>query len=176
MNVSDDDWKTIFGCRRHGGKVWADHTIEEKAEDDEAIERESAALPKKKLTREFDSGVIPDLADPTGEREWKNYVPGVGPVIANNDELRSYCRLTGQCPKGQSHVVEVPRYHDGVPSKYKRKVRVVDHDAVYGRFDRDSSKIKIGQQAHADRLRNAESVRRAEEKKRHEPKKYFFLG
>lgn len=173
LNVSDDDWRSVFGCKRHGGKIWADHTIAEKEED--TVAQEAAAAPKKKITREFDSGVVPDLADAEGERVWKNYVPGVGPIIRNNDELRDYCRLTGQCPRGQSHIVEVPRYHDGVKSRFTRKVRVPDPESVYGRFDRNKDKIAIGQASHVARVKEAEAARKAAEKKRHETKKYFFL-
>ncbi|TXH58460.1 MAG: hypothetical protein E6Q97_02105 [Desulfurellales bacterium] len=173
LNIPDDEWASIFGCKRHGGKIWADHTMAEKEED--TVAQEAAAAPRKKITREFDSGVVPDLADAEGEKVWKNYVPGVGPVIRNNDELRDYCRITGQCPKGQSHIVEIPRYHDGVASKFRRKVRVADPEAVYGKFDRHRDKIAVGQNAHAARVREAEAARVAAEKKRHETKKYFFL-
>ena len=40
-------------------------------------------------------GAAVDLACKQGPKVWKNYIPGVGPVINNMRERREYMRLTG---------------------------------------------------------------------------------
>lgn len=40
-------------------------------------------------------GAAVDLAVKGGEKVWKNYIPGVGPVIKNKRERAEYMRLTG---------------------------------------------------------------------------------
>jgi hypothetical protein len=40
-------------------------------------------------------GTAFDLQSKIGEKVWKNYIPGKGPVIRNQAERREYMRLTG---------------------------------------------------------------------------------
>jgi hypothetical protein len=49
------------------------------------------------------TGVIPDLSDDRAAQEWKNYIPGKGPVIRNRDELRAYMNEYGFQHKEPGH-------------------------------------------------------------------------
>lgn len=180
MNVSDDDWSQIFGCRKHGGKVWADHTMEEKQEDEShgkaEKEDQEGLLRRKKVDRDFDSGVVPDLHCDEGPGVWKNYEPGVGPIIRNQAELKRYCELTGHNVKGQTHIEERHRYHDGVASRGKKKVVVSDgFEAVTGHFRRDRQEILDSKRMHERGLRQEAKIQAEQEKRRQDTKKFFFM-
>lgn len=183
MNVSDDDWKAIFGCREHGGKVWADHTMEEKAEheshgqEDQEVDQEGRRLLKPRGGGgEFDSGVVPDLHCDEGPGVWKNYEPGVGPIIRNNAELKRYCELTGHTIKGQTHVEEVTRMHDGAPSRFKKKIRVDDgFEPTYGKFRRDPSEIREAKKLYENGQKWVARMNAEQEKRRHDTKKIFYM-
>lgn len=56
-------------------------------------------------------GAATDLAVKGGEKVWKNYIPGVGPVINNMRERREYMRLTGhrEIEKGEKWGEVSPR-------------------------------------------------------------------
>jgi len=97
IKVTDDEWGAIFGCKRHGGRVRADHSTEEKDEDDAILraEEDARTVERHRMTAsEFDSGVVQDLHCDEGPSVWKNYLPGVGPIIRNQTDLRDFCRLT----------------------------------------------------------------------------------
>lgn len=186
--MSDDG---IFGCGKHGGKLFGAHTDEEKTEDGyvqvkagQWKKASSLGLSNEQvaLIRAFDSGVLPDAHSQEHADEWRKiggeYMDGVGPVVRNNDQLRDWGKVSGIWPKG-SHVVEKVKRRPflGKERKSTKKVRTFrGFDAVYGNIIRQRDDILANISDHNRDMKMADEVRRELEKHSHRPKKYHFIN
>ena len=185
--MSDD---AIFGCGRHGGKLFGAHTDEEKTEDgwirvkagqwkkatDLGMSKDQAML-----IRAFDSGVVPDAHSQEHAGEWRKlggeYMDGVGPVVRSNKQLEDWSKVSGIFPKGSFKTVEDSRpglY--GYNRKTKKKKRVYQgFDGVYEQIRRTRSEI-IGDARDWDQdVKNAESIRQQVAKNKQNTKRFFFV-
>lgn len=184
---------SMFGCERHGGRLFADHTHEERWEDGYAEvtpgvwkERngaDSAVVVPGLPIREFDSGVVPDLHNLEIEEAWKarglEYVPGVGPVIRDNQELKEALEIGGFNIHGQSRMVEEKRkgiygYESDVLSKKRKESHF---EPVWGKFRRDPEHVMKNRVRREEKF-IAQEHRESEEREKaaaNARKKFFFL-
>lgn len=189
----------MFGCKRHDGKYFWQHSDEEKREDGmieigpgmwksgspsahgnttDDVSSNPALVPS---YRAFDSGCIPDLHCEEGEAVWKKlgkqYVPHVGPVITNNAELKDYMRITNHHFHDASKMVEVEERPGAFGYDRKRKRKKRDHgdfEPTFGTFRRDPNDFNDGKKRAREQVEIDRAAHAAKERARHKTKKYFF--